>query len=147
MIDVAQVQRLEDQVQRALERDFLAQIDRDRRARFDAFLAQAARIEMDVDARQLRQAVDHFAQRRVLVPQQHGRLQAALDFQLALGAAGFALAALAILDELVPVLLVVDHRVAVADVGMARRFDVVELAPIAFFARVGQSADSSSCGG
>ena len=48
---------------------------------------EPARIEVDVDARQLGQAVHHFAERRVLVAQQHGRLQPALDFQLALGAA------------------------------------------------------------
>ena len=93
---------------------------------------------MDVDARELGQAVDDFAERRVLVAQQDGRLQAALDFELALGAAGLALAALAILDERVPALLIVDQRIGVAHVGVARGFDVVELAPIAFFAGVGR---------
>ena len=102
--DVAQVQRLEDQVQRALERNLLGEVDRHRRVAVDAFLAQAARIEVDVDARQLGQAVHHLAERRVLVLQQHGRLQPAFDFQLALGAALSAvLRALAILDEVVPV--------------------------------------------
>ena len=85
--DVAQVERLEDQVERALERDLFAEVDRDRRVAVDAFLAQAARVEVDVDARQLGESVHHFGERRFLVLQQHRRLQAAFDFQLTLGAA------------------------------------------------------------
>ena len=146
--DIAQVERLEDQVQRALERDLLAQVDRDRRVAVDAFLAQAARIEMDVDARQLRQAVHHFAERRVLVVQQHRRLQAAFDFQLALGAALRAvLGALAVFDEVVPVFLVVDQLLAVAATGLtADVFDGVELLPDSCLPCRRPAGDSSSRG-
>ena len=128
---VAQVERLQDQVQRALERDFLAEIDRDRRVAVDAFLGQAARIEMDVDAGQLRKVAHHFAERSFLVAQQHRRLQPALDFQLALGAAlNAVLGAFAVLDEVVPILLVVDQLIAVVGDRVHGRFlDGVELLP------------------
>ena len=50
---VAQVQRFEDQVQGALEHDLAGQIDGDRGVAGHAFFAQACRIEVQVDFRQL----------------------------------------------------------------------------------------------
>ncbi len=84
----------------------------------------------------------HFAQRRILVFQQHGRFEAALDLQLALGAALDAIPrALAILDEILPVRLIEGQFVAVDGNGVHRGFlDGVELFPNAAFFVVGELA-------
>src|SRR6185295_523542 len=111
--NVTQVERLENEVQGALERYFFAQIDRDGSVAADAFLAEAAGLEMDVDGGQLGETGHHLAERRFLVAQQDGRLHPALDFQLALGAALDALfAAFALGDKIAPMLLIVLHFLA-----------------------------------
>ncbi len=84
--DVAQVQRLQDQVQRALERDVLAQVDRHRRVARHAFLGQALRIQVEIHLRQAGQVVHDFRQRCVTELQRNRGAELAIDFDLALRA-------------------------------------------------------------
>ncbi len=81
---VAQVQRLQDQVQEALEHNFVAHLDGDRRTAGDAVLGQSLRIQMNVDLSKLGQPLQYAAERLVVELQRHRRPQLLLDLQLPL---------------------------------------------------------------
>ncbi len=81
---VAQVQRLEDQVQRALEHDLVAQLDGDRRIAGHAFFGQSLRVEVQVDLGQFGQVFQHLAQRGIGELQRDRRAELLLDLDFAL---------------------------------------------------------------
>ena len=114
---VAQVERLEDQVQRALEHDLVAQLDRDRRIAGDALFGQPLRIEVQVDLGQFGQVFQHFAQRGIGELERDRRAELLVDFDLALGALAPMIGQVlgAALGEFLPLFGVAEHqRVLVA---------------------------------
>ena len=62
---VAQVKRLENQVQGALEHDVAAEVDADRRIGGDSLFRQTLLVDVQVDPGEGGQLVQHFAQRSI----------------------------------------------------------------------------------